>query len=207
MASGGWRPRTLLAPTVHGPACATENHSPERTSPRWGTTFTPRTPLSCRQVQAWVPGARSGPATGRDQDFPPRAPELAAVAPPFRWDFLSDPPLFSCPRPPPHPRQPSPGSPPLAALPRQPSHGTVQAAGPEALGTFLTFALVSSSSWQLLTGPLSTPKPGSLRCPLFSLPLGLGLVPSLHPPCQGSTERQAPPREECGVPPAVLGLP
>lgn len=75
MASGGWRPRTLLTPTVQGPACTPGNHRPECTSPQWGQ----RSPLAPAELCV-------GPGIGTFHS----APGLAAVAPPFRWDFLCD---------------------------------------------------------------------------------------------------------------------
>lgn len=102
---------------------------------------------------------------------------------------------------------------PLFSLPTLPLRwqphpfGTVQAAGPEALGTFLTFALVSSSSWQLLAGPLSLhPQPSLLRCPIvltasWSQARTL-LVPSSH---SGLLRDRHQPRNECGIPPATFG--
>lgn len=95
---------------------------------------------------------------------------------------------------------------PLFSLPTLPSLGTVQAAGPEALGTFLTFAFVSSGSWQFLAGTLS-PWPGSLKRPIVptaSWPRALALLALSSP--SGLLRGRCQPRNECeGLQPA-LGL-
>ena len=88
--------------------------------------------------------------------------------------------------------------------------GTVQAAGPEALGTFLTFALVSYSSRQSLAGLLS-PQPCSLKCPIVLPASWLGARALLAPSSPSGLPRgRCQPRNECGGSPAwfgpVLGL-
>lgn len=74
---------------------------------------------------------------------------------------------------------------PLPTLPflGSPSLGTVQAAGPEALGTFLTSALVSSGSWQLPAGfGMRAPEPTCSSAPLFPRPSVSGLLPLCNLP-------------------------
>lgn len=112
---------------------------------------------------------------GSDWDFPSGAPGTGSGAahPSCPGTFSPDLPKPQAPA-----ILPAHTPPPLAAQPPWHSAGP----GPEALGTFLTFALVSSSSWQLHAGPLRpSPQPGSLRHPLFSLPPGLRPGRSLHP--------------------------
>lgn len=137
---------------------------------------------------------------GSDRDFPSQVPRtgISTAHPSFPGTFS--------------PVLPKPWAlatailPTQAPLPWQPHPlGTVQAAGPEALGTFLTFALVSSSSWQFLAGPLS-PQPSSLKHPIVltaSWPRARVLLASSSP--KGLLSGRCQPRRECGGPPVCFG--
>lgn len=146
-----------------------------------------------------------GQPAGSDRDFPPQVPRTGSGAahPSCLGTFSPD--------------LPKPQAPVATVLPAHTplpwqlhALGTVQAAGPEALGTFLTFALVSYSSRQSLAGLLSL-QPCSLKCPIVLPASWLGARALLAPSSPSGLPRgRCQPRNECGGSPAwfgpVLGL-